>query len=82
MGLQVQIPVLGELALKTFAIEMLSGIALKPEPPLAPDVVHMALDAAHSSSASRYLHHNLGIPPHRPRNVLLLRLVRDLPPRP
>jgi hypothetical protein len=37
VSLEVQVPVLGELTLKSLAIEMLPGIRFKREPPFEPD---------------------------------------------
>src|ERR1035441_2219044 len=50
--LEVQVPVLGELTLKSLPIEMLCGIRFKSELPLAPDVIHVALDSRDRSGAS------------------------------
>ena len=52
VSLEVQIPVLGELTLKSFTIEMLTGIRFKPELALAPDVIHVLLDSRDCSSAT------------------------------
>lgn len=41
---RLEVPVLGKLTLKSFAIEMVPGIRFESQPPFAPDVVHVPPD--------------------------------------